>query len=957
MSTIHPQIFYDAQSLVNALAPSQERLRTRHALHGRLRELIRSYAGQDFDVDDISMLNYAEDLDIAPLDLMIIDKRHPTGLPPGTDSSNLPDVYYPSRVASFLQDCGLDGVIQSTEVQRRDGITGGWKRGDPPPQSDTGAFRWPRYKRTPKTEIVYPAILEGTTPEPFRLSLPGPTIRHEMNLFHVYGRRNPHLRLMISLIYVWMRSWGVKEMSPRTLCLLLIRFFQEEEVSRLTKAGYSTTVSAEQVKATAHYVTNVWMPFDTGEGPHQPVLLGVSYALFPLSYPPSDFSPFLLQFLRWVVSQRFHHIRTDGDKWPIFRIDNPKIIDARFGNELRNFDETRSPWSRHQLILPDPFALTHNHAFDVHRSTLHYLSMLAETCASLLRSGRPLHTVFGPYYKPEILAEQLCCSCSPSPLQPSAGLAIGFHMERRQYLSDPRMRDELMRLYHTTVPGQMIREKRQRTLAKIASTIQSNFGSEYRIQVFGSTQYGVDGNTSDLDLVVVDPDRMTGFAPDVDLNLLPRIYKISAVSTVLWKSGFQILQKVPNATVPIGMLPRTNCRIANPNQQLSPKVKFKDPSTDIQCDLNINDQLGSVNTSLIQQYCDILPVLRPLLLAIKRWARPLGYNSPAGAPGEPITFSSYALAIMTIGLLQARRLLPNLQEGTQFTEGRIFWLRTKTQGRVQCDARWKTVHDWTPSKTVEVEQALQDWFQYWGHEHDYRNNLMCIRRGGVLPRQIPCSRKEAESLRDGPFSGFPASGKPPRKDKRDNKSLSEAEIEAQAKQASVAAGPHEIEPHAVVVGQDADGAEDELNETHSVVEGDELAEAEDDDSGYVLGGEDDRNEPSQWESHILCVVDPFIRAKNLTGTYQTSSSCTFSGRLPACGIATPFGRKSLILCCALTRAPALRLLHRSQINGDASGQQGGERGGNRGRGRGGPLRGHPRGGAPKSPSLGEAQAT
>ncbi|KAH9029376.1 hypothetical protein EDB84DRAFT_243794 [Lactarius hengduanensis] len=235
MSTIHPQIFYDAQSLVNALSPSQERLRARHDLHERLRELIRSYAGQDFDVDDISMLNYAEDLDIAPLDLMIIDKRHPTGLPPGTDSSNLPDVYYPSRVASFLQDCGLDGVIQSTEVQRRDGTPGGWKRGDPPPQSDT-------------------AILEGTTPEPFRLSLPGPTIRHEMNLFHVYGRRNPHLRLMISLIYVWMRSWGVKEMSPRTLCLLLIRFFQEEEVSGLTKAGYSTTVSAEQGHTNLFYL-------------------------------------------------------------------------------------------------------------------------------------------------------------------------------------------------------------------------------------------------------------------------------------------------------------------------------------------------------------------------------------------------------------------------------------------------------------------------------------------------------------------------------------------------------------------------------------------------------------------------------------------------------------------------------------------------------------------------------
>ncbi len=84
-------------------------------------------------------------------------------------------------------------------------------------------------------------------------------------------------------------------------------------------------------------------------------------------------------------------------------------------------------------------------------------------------------------------------------------------------------------------------------------------------------------------------------------------------------------------------------------------MKFKDLSTGIQCDLNINDQLGTINTSLIRHYCDILPILRPLLHAIKKWARPLGYNSPASTPGKsgkPITFSSYTLTIMTIGLLQ-----------------------------------------------------------------------------------------------------------------------------------------------------------------------------------------------------------------------------------------------------------------------------------------------------------------
>lgn len=159
-------------------------------------------------------------------------------------------------------------------------------------------------------------------------------------------------------------------------------------------------------------------------------------------------------------------------------------------------------------------------------------------------------------------------------------------------------------------------------------------------------------------------------------------------------------------------------------------VKFKDLATGIHCDLNINDQLGSINTSLIQHYCDTLPVLRLVLLAIKRWARPLGYNSPAGAPGTPTTFSSYALTIMTIGLLQVpsicqhstlgrhllanfsqtRGLLPNLQEGDILPEGRTFWLRTRTQERIRCDARWKNAHYWVPP-VVEVEQVLQDWFQ------------------------------------------------------------------------------------------------------------------------------------------------------------------------------------------------------------------------------------------------------
>jgi hypothetical protein len=139
--------------------------------------------------------------------------------------------------------------------------------------------------------------------------------------------------------------------------------------------------------------------------------------------------------------------------------------------------------------------------------------------------------------------------------------------------------------------------------------------------------------------------------PDVSHRLcLTGCY--SEVSRVLKRSGLQILRTVPKANVPIGRLKFLWFMQSASNRSSSFQVKFKDPNTGIHCDLNINDQLGSINTSLIQHYCNILPVLRPLLLVIKRWARPLGYNNPAGEPGMPITFSSYTLAIMTIGLLQ-----------------------------------------------------------------------------------------------------------------------------------------------------------------------------------------------------------------------------------------------------------------------------------------------------------------
>ncbi len=75
--------------------------------------------------------------------------------------------------------------------------------------------------------------------------------------------------------------------------------------------------------------------------------------------------------------------------------------------------------------------------------------MLAETCASLLRAARPLHTIFGPYYRPERVVEQRIRSLQPSPIRPKVpGPPVGIRMERHQYFTNPNLRGELMTLYN-----------------------------------------------------------------------------------------------------------------------------------------------------------------------------------------------------------------------------------------------------------------------------------------------------------------------------------------------------------------------------------------------------------------------------------------------------------------------------------------------------------------------------
>lgn len=273
---------------------------------------------------------------------------------------------------------------------------------------------------------------------------------------------------------------------------------------------------------------------------------------------------------------------------------------------------------------------------------------------------------------------------------------------------------------------------REAVIGRISSVLRKRFGTAYEVVPFGSTVYmrgfdvdqrsfpkqdtpGMENfSKGDLDLVVLDKDRPWGFSPDTDVKKLPAIYNMWRLATILSRAGFTNVQPVPFASVPI--------------------VKFRDPQTQLSLDININNRLGLVNSYLLRSYCDVLPGLRTVLVAIKLWARPLGLNTPSG--GSMTTFSTYALTLMTLGWLQSKKLAPNLQGGLETRE--TFWIcrsmQVKKPSRVQCDVTFRQVTSSDCYPPLSLDDTLANWFHFWGYIFDFEQQALDIKEGPIRNR-------------------------------------------------------------------------------------------------------------------------------------------------------------------------------------------------------------------------------
>ncbi|KAF9447620.1 hypothetical protein P691DRAFT_671121, partial [Macrolepiota fuliginosa MF-IS2] len=250
-------------------------------------------------------------------------------------------------------------------------------------------------------------------------------------------------------------------------------------------------------------------------------------------------------------------------------------------------------------------------------------------------------------------------------------------------------------------------------LARVQGAIQKRFGSPYKVATFGSTRYGATSAKSDMDLIILArPWEAAGIRSSRQESIAKYAHHLYTLARALRDGGFAKVKPIP-AAVPI--------------------VKFQDPRTGIECDINVNDQPGYWNTLLLQRYTKLSPHLRGLLLAIKRWAGPLGLNTPSPTkPGEKVTFSSYAFALMTVGFLQSRGLLPNLQENFGPTvKEHLFWNR---KPQFLCDLRFNWTGTPMPGNNqISTTELLADWFRFWV-EFNPSRQMVDIRLGGVVAR-------------------------------------------------------------------------------------------------------------------------------------------------------------------------------------------------------------------------------
>ncbi|KAH7338425.1 hypothetical protein B0J17DRAFT_422939 [Rhizoctonia solani] len=548
------------------------------------------------------------------------------------------------------------------------------------------------------------------------------------------------------------------------------------------------------------------------------------------------------------------------------------------------------------LRISDPFSTNHVHIPLSPAETARFVN-LAKTAGDTLDKARPLR---------EVLGQGL-----PNVNSPRINIDRGLSRQ-------------IWDMYQASQPSRQTLDNRAKIIERINNLINEHFGDGYEVLQFGSTGYGVDSDSSDLDLMIKDNKRPMGFSPNVQLSAP---YDVKNIGKILRRARFVDIFAIPTASVPI--------------------VKCRDPYTNIKIDVNCNELLGLRNTELLAHYCNLYQPLRPLIFFLKRWAKSYGLNDPSAQTGPP-GFSSYCLALMTVAYLQTRGALPSLQaqfDGVAANRDQHgVWLRVKGKPPLWCDTRWEQDTRWNRVE-LPLEEAVYGWFKFWGTEINYAQTGVNIRLGGTIERQQDTGNAQGRVT---------PTGRRNRKGRKGDSAANAAAAKGITPQDKNGDSAREVSGSPNVSGQAIPDAKSltqngklngetvpsspsvaAINEPEVKMAQEELQDLRNEvDSVPVVNGRVvSQEQPALWRSHGILVVDPFIRVKNVAGNVAYTQvelfrmNCQRTAEALEAGL--PLDR--IMGDLATDPPPSIGITHAPVTGGGGRGRG---RGGGRGRGRG-----------------------
>ncbi|KAF9201387.1 hypothetical protein BGZ49_008370 [Haplosporangium sp. Z 27] len=262
----------------------------------------------------------------------------------------------------------------------------------------------------------------------------------------------------------------------------------------------------------------------------------------------------------------------------------------------------------------------------------------------------------------------------------------------------------MMALYQSQVPSQECVLARERLMQRLQRMLDSAFpGDNLRLEQFGSGASGLGSESSDADLCIT----TTSFQKSRPYN------DMNSIANILRRAGMKYVQPIPGARVPI--------------------VKFVDPVSRINCDINTNHVLGVHNSELIRCYTLIDDRVRPLLYNIKALVKKHQINDSSQS-----WLSSYAYVMMAIGFLQAQEppILPSLQAQPQEFMTVLHVRESDEQFDCTFDRDYTRHKNFGAANKKSVGQLLIEFFEYYSRYFDYQIMEVNVRQGGGVRQRL-----------------------------------------------------------------------------------------------------------------------------------------------------------------------------------------------------------------------------